>query len=131
MGSHSIFESLAEQSDTHYLNLEVWISEDLKWDTHISKICQKAYPRIKVLTKLKYVGSSTEDLIDIYTEFIRSLDEYASTTFHSSLTQKLENKLESIQKTSLRVILGDMYVTHEAALEICGLETLHLRRERK
>ena len=61
---------------------------------------------------------------------ILNLTEYASTTFHSSLTQKLENKLESIQKTRLRVILGVMYVTHEAALEICGLETLYLRRER-
>ena len=115
----------------HMLHLGVWITEDLKWDTHISKICQKAYPRIKMLAKLKYVGSSTEDLIDIYTKFIRSLTEYASTTFHSSLTQKLVNKLESIQKTSLRVILGVMYVTHEAALEMCGLETLYLRREKK
>ena len=115
----------------HMLHLGVWISEDLKWDRHISEICRKAYPRIRMLTKLKYVGSSTEDLVDIYTKFIRSLTEYASTSFHSSLTQKLENKLESIQKTSLRVILGVMYISHEAALEMCGLETLHLRRENR
>ena len=113
------------------LHLGVWITDDLKWDKHISETCKKAYPRIRMLTKLKYVGTSYEDLIDIYCKFIRSLTEYASTSFHSSLTQKLENKLEAIQKTSLRVILGSMYVSHEAALEMCGLTTLHMRREHR
>ena len=37
------------------LHLGVWISEDLKWNRHISEICRKAYPRIRMLTKLKYV----------------------------------------------------------------------------
>ena len=84
-----------------------------------------------MLTKLKFVGASTEDLIHIYCMYIRSLTEYCSTAFHSSLTQKLINKLEAIQKTSLRVILGVMFVSYEAALEMCGLETLYMRREHR
>ena len=55
--------------------------------------------------------------------------EYCSVAFHSSLTTEQRSKLEQIQKTCLRVILGEMYVSYEAALEMCGLETLDTRRE--
>ena len=113
------------------LHLGVWIAEDLTWNKHISEICKRAYPRIRMLTKLKYVGLQTEDLIDIYCKFIRSLTEYCSTSFHSSLSGILQNKLEAIQKTSLKVILGVMYISYTAALEMCGLRTLYMRREEK
>ena len=62
---------------------------------------------------------------------IRNITEYCSTAFHNSLTQKLSNKIEAIQKASLRVNLGVMYVSYEAALEMCGLLTLHGRREHR
>ena len=55
--------------------------------------------------------------------------EYCSTVFHSSLSQKLLNKIEAIQKTCLRIILGVMYVDYVSSLEMCGLTTLFLRRE--
>ena len=113
------------------IHLGVWLDESLKWDTHISEICRKAYPRIKMLSKLRFVGSKMEDLVELYCLHIRSLTEYCSTAFHSSLTQKLSNKLEAIQKTCLRVILGDMYIEYSSALEMCGLTTLFLRREKR
>ena len=84
-----------------------------------------------MLTKLKYVGTSTEDLIDIYILFVRSVAEYCSVVFHSSMTQEESEKLERIQKTCLRVILGEMYVSYEAALEMTGLQTLSLRRGKR
>ena len=42
---------------------------------------------------------------------------------------KQSDKLESIQKTCLRVILGDMYISYTAALEMTGLQTLYDRRQ--
>lgn len=111
------------------IHLGLWITEDLSWDKHISEICKKTYPKLKMLTKLKYVGIATEELIELYCMFIRSQTEYCSTVFHSSLNQRLSNKLEAIQKTSLRVILGVMYVDYQSALEMCGLVSLHERRE--
>ena len=84
-----------------------------------------------MLTKLKFVGTSIEDLLHIYCMHIRSYTEYCSTSFHSSLTQKLTRKIESIQKTCLRVILGEMYISYESALEMCNLQSLHDRRETK
>ena len=82
-----------------------------------------------MITKLKYVGVRTEDLIDIYILYIRSIAEYCSVVFHSSLTNEQSEKLERIQKTCLRVILGDMFIDYASALEMCGLETLSARRQ--
>ena len=45
--------------------LGVWISEDLSWDRNTKEICRKAFSRMSMLTKLRYVGVSTEDLIGV------------------------------------------------------------------
>ena len=84
-----------------------------------------------MITKLKYVGVSIEDLLDIYVLFIRSVTEYCAVAFHSSLTQQQSDKIEKIQKTCLKVILGDLYADYPTALEMCGLETLFDRRQRR
>ena len=111
--------------------LGVWISEDLSWSKNCQEICKKAYSRLSMITKLKYVGTKTEELLDIYILFIRSVTEYCSVSFHSSLTQEQSRKLETIQRTCLKVILGEMYVSYSAALEMCGLVTLHERRQKR
>ena len=84
-----------------------------------------------MITKLKYVGTQTEDLINIYILFIRSCTEYCAVAFHSGLTLSQTADLERIQKTCLKVILGINYVSYEAALEMCGLDTLYDRREKR
>ena len=77
------------------------------------------------------MGVGFEDLLDIYILFIRSVTEYCAVAFHSSLTIEQSDKLEKIQKTCLRVILGDMFIDYSAALEMCGLQTLSDRRGEK
>ena len=106
------------------IHLCVWISEDNTWD-------KKNIRNVKKMTKLKCVCVAKEDLIKLYCIMIRSITEHCSTEFHTSLTQKLSNTIQAIQKASLRVILGVMYVSYEAALEMCGLLTLHERREHR
>ena len=109
-------------------NLGIQISDDLSWSIHCQDICRKAYSRMTMLTKLKYVGVRIEDLVDIYILYIRSVAEYCSVAFHSSLTLEQSNRLERIQKNSLKIILNDMYIDYPAALEMTGLETLADRR---
>ena len=111
--------------------LGVWIQEDLSWSKNCQEICRKAFSRLSLITKLRYVGISRDDLIDIYVLFIRSVAEYCSVLFHSSLTQEQNRKLERIQKTCLKVILGEEYSDYQTALEICGLESLEQRRENR
>ena len=111
--------------------LDVWLDEDLSFTRNCEEICIKAYSRVSMLTKLKYVGVSMEDLIDIYILYIRSVTEYCSVTFHSSLSVQQSNTLERIQRTCLKVILGDMYLDYNSALEMSGLQTLHSQREKR
>ena len=111
--------------------LGVWLTEDLKWAKNTKEICIKAYSRVSMLTKLKYVGTKIEDLLDVYVLYIRSLTEYCSVVFHSRLTKEDINNLERIQKCCLRVILGDNYTSYTVALEMTGLQTLHERREER
>jgi hypothetical protein len=111
--------------------LGVWVSEDLTWSKNCSEICKKAYSRLSLITKLKYAGVSLNDLVEVYVLFIRSLTEYCAAAFHSSLTGEDTRKLEQIQKTCLKVILGEMYISYSAALEMCGLELLSTRRQER
>ena len=111
--------------------LGVWINDNLSWSRNCKEITKKAYSRLSLITKLKYVGVGIDDLIDVYKLFIRSCMEYCSVAFHSSLTINQSEKLERIQKTCLKVILGEMYCSYDSALEMCGLETLAKRREAK
>ena len=84
-----------------------------------------------MLSKLKYAGICRSDLILIYKLFIRSLMEYCSVTFHTALTIDQSKKLEGVQSTCLKIILGSEYFDYDSALKICELNTLFERRESK
>ena len=76
------------------------------------------------------MGVGIEDLLEIYILYKRSLTEYCATAFHSSLTQEQSTEIERIQKTCLRLILGDNFVSYAATLEMAGLDSLCERREK-
>ena len=110
--------------------LGVWISQDAgDWSVNTQEICRKAYGRISMLSKLKYSGVSVEDLTDIYRLFIRSRAEYCSVAFASSLTLQQVNKITNIEKTSLRIILQEMYVGYLPACEMVGIVPISDRRQ--
>ena len=58
--------------------LGVIITDNLKWDANTSDICKRAFARVSMITKLKYVGVCKEDLLEVYCLFVRSLLEYCS-----------------------------------------------------
>ena len=107
------------------------ITDRLCCENHIFEICGKAYPRVKMLSKLKYVGVHTEDLVTLYCLHIYSVTEYCSTAFHSSLSQRLSNKLEAIQRTCLHVIWEKCTLNFILSLEMCALKYLYERRKNR
>ena len=60
---------------------------------------------------------------------MRSKLEQSAVVWHSSLTQKCKGKLERVQKSALRVILGPRYTNYSDALERLNLKTLDERRK--
>ena len=83
----------------------------MDWDKNTREICKKVYARLTMLTKLtitkfKYVGVDTEELVHIYILYIRSLLEYCSVVWHSTLTGEQCHNIERVQKLCLKIILG-------------------------
>ena len=109
--------------------LGMTLQEDGGWEENTRDLCKKAYARISLLTKLKYSGTSIEDLVHVYKMYIRSRLEYNSVVFHSSLTQEQSKKLDRCEAVCLKIILQEMFVSHSAACEMLGIRKLSLRRE--
>ena len=63
--------------------------------------------------------------------YIRSILEYCSVVWHSTLTAEQSNNIENVQKLCMKIILGPDYKGYVNSLEKCGLETLESSREAK
>ena len=104
------------------------IRDDLSWKANTSVITKRAYSRMLILKKLVQFHVPLDDLVQIYTLYVRSLTEQSSVVWHSSITKGEQKDLERTQKVALRIILGQGYSSYEDSLKITGLETLTARR---
>ena len=80
--------------------------------------------------KVKKFGADEQELVDTYTQQIRSITEMACPVWNAGLTQQESRSLERIQKTAMAVIRGGNHTTYQEALSYFGLETLVKRREK-
>jgi hypothetical protein len=94
----------------------------------VAEIVKKSNARMELLRKVAGFGVPVEDLKNIYFLFVRSLLEQSATVWHSSLTQENEADLERVQKSALRIMLQERYLSYEHALKTLDLETLKERR---
>ena len=84
---------------------------------------------MELLRRVASFGTNFEELKNIYTLFVRSLLEQSATVWHSSLTEENKNDLERVQKTALKVILAEKYLSYSHALNLLDLDSLSDRRE--
>ena len=82
-----------------------------------------------LLYHLKRSGVPVEDLLTVYKAMIRPILEYACPVWHSSLTDKLSNTLEWVQKRAFRTILGQGFQSYSEKLEHSRLPSPAERRE--
>ena len=108
--------------------LGVYITSDLSWHKNTDMLVKKSYARMTILRKLYAFNIPVKDLVVIYIVYIRSLLEQSCVVWHSSLTEGDSQKLERVQKVSLRIILKDSYGSYENGLKQTKLETLKERR---
>ena len=97
---HLVINGIAVERVSSFKLLGIHISSNLKWDAHIEFVCAKSASRLHFLKVMKRACSNTEDLVCFYTTVIRPVLEYACPVWHSSLTKKLTNQLESQQNSS-------------------------------
>jgi hypothetical protein len=94
---------LKQVQDNPYLGLT--ISEDLKWDTHITKISKKGNSTIGFLKRnLKHCPQDCRR--SAYLALVRSVLEYGSVVWDPYYVKDI-NRLEKVQRQAARFISGD------------------------
>ena len=81
-----------------------------------------------MIRRLKPLGASRDELIEIFRTQIRCLLEFAVAAWNPGLTKAQVNQIERVQKCALAIILEKEYISYSHALETVELETLSDRR---
>ena len=109
--------------------LGVIIRKDLKWSANTDFMVTKCNRKFFMFAKLKFFRASRDDLLRVWTSYLRPICEYAAPLWHSSITSAESSKIERIQKRALRLILGSDYTCYIDALTILNIPSMHQRRE--
>ena len=104
------------------------INSDLTWWKNTNYITQKAYQRMQILRKLVEFSIPLDDLVLIYTLYVRSILEFNCCVWTFNITKAEKNDIERVQKTACRIILKEDYISYENALETLNLVNLQERR---
>ena len=91
-------------------------------------IVQKAHKRLLIIRKLYEFDVATNDLVHIYTMYVRSVLEFNCCVWHFSITEEEKHQIERVQKIALKLILKDKYTSYQQALQLTNLNTLEERR---
>ncbi len=97
-------------------HLGLTLSDDGKWNSHISSYINKAWQRIGLIRSLKYILNRA-CLERMYFTTIRPLLEYADVVWNNC-TNELKAQLESVQIEAARIVCG--------ATKLCNIEKLYL-----
>ncbi|MEW8548517.1 MAG: reverse transcriptase family protein [Candidatus Thiodiazotropha sp.] len=103
---------------THHKHLGLFLSNDGTWHEHIDYITSKAWQRVNIMRKLKFL-LDRESLQIIYTSFIRPILEYSDIVW-DNITQYEVNALQKIQNEAARIVTG---ATKLVSLDMLNSET--------
>ena len=106
------------------------IQSNLGWQANTNNICKKAYSRIWMLRRLRKLGASQTDMLDVYCKQIRCVLEFGVAVWASGLTMAEVTQIERVQKCALHVILGVNYGNYENSLNTLTIEKLSERRSK-
>ena len=81
-----------------------------------------------MLRRLKKLGASQTEMVDVYCKQIRCILELAVAVWTPGLTKTESNQIERVQKCALHVIVGDSHESYGQSLDILGVERLSDRR---
>ena len=112
----------------NYQLLGVIIQSNMKWDLNTNYICGKAYDRIWMIRRLKALGATCSELVDVYNKQVRCVLEMAAPVWTPALTKCQVTQIERVQKTVCAVILGSSYCDYSSAMKTLNLSSLSDRR---
>ena len=83
------------------------VSSDLKWHSNSDQLVKRAYQRITILRKLYAFNLPLKDLVMIFNLYFRSILEFNSNVWLSSITNEDRENIERVQRVACKVILND------------------------
>ena len=104
------------------------VRSDLKTISNTENICKKAFQRMWIVRRLKELGCSHQDLLDVLRQQVLSVAEQAVPHWGPMITQKESQMLERILKTGLQIIYQSQYRTFRHGLKLSGMKSLATRR---
>ena len=105
------------------------ITDELKWDENTKYIIRKANQKMRMLHKFSKFTKNKSHIMHIFKSQVRSVLEYCSTVWHSSLTRSDSKDIERIQKAAVKIIMGKNYEGYSKSLKFLNLDSLYERRE--
>jgi Reverse transcriptase (RNA-dependent DNA polymerase)/Endonuclease-reverse transcriptase len=109
-------------------DLGVYITADLKWETHIATIVKRANKCLFLVQKT-FANHSTKMILKIYKSHIRPIIEYAHCVWNPYFVKDIE-LLERFQRKVTRIPPELKDFTYERRLQILQLTTHRVRRLR-
>ena len=86
--------------------LEITITRDLSWNTHVNVVIKKAAKRLYFLVQLKRAKASCNDLRLFYITYVRSVLDYAIPVYYHPLPKYLVNELEwALASVTMKILL--------------------------
>ena len=104
--------------------LGVVVTSNLSWQPHVDLMCKKAFTRMWMLRRLKPLGASVKELLEVYQTQIRCLLEFAVAAWNSGLNKAQVKQLERVQKCALAIIIEADYKSYDNALTTANLNNL-------
>jgi hypothetical protein len=117
--------------ETKHKFLGIMIDENLSWKHHIEQLITRCRDANSIMraTSHKWWGSDPVTTINLYKALVRSRADYAS-FLYSSASKSLLVRLDRLQNSILRIILGAFPSTPIPALQIeTGIPPLTIRRQ--
>jgi len=94
----------------------------------VATIRELLFARFWMLRRMKEIGATRNDMLEVFELQIRCLTEIGCPAWNGSLLVKDDKELERIQKTAVKIILGNTYIGYENALNTLKIPKLDKRR---
>ena len=108
--------------------LGVHLTTDLNWNENCYQINKKAMSKMWLLRRLKKLNLDPDLILDYYLKEIRPLAEHGVPIWNSGLAKYQIADLERIQKTALKIIFGENYISYYVACTLANILPLEYRR---
>ena len=101
----------------------------MTWEEHVKNVVARASKALYMLYILRRYKPPEDQLVKVYTTYIRPLLEYCTPVFHAGITASQAKQIESVQKRALKII-ADFQHSYQDLLQRFEMDSLADRRQK-